>query len=245
MRPQALVTGGATGIGRAVARRLAADGFDVVATSHRTAPPTEADPALAAGITDVAVDVTDATAVEAVVAEAIDPARIAVLVCCTAAVHDHLLPRTTDADLTATLDADLVAAARWIRLLAAPMRRRRHGRIVLVSSVVGSTGMPAQTAYAATKAGLVGLARSAAHELGTRGITVNVVAPGPIDTPMLAEVTDAQRAGWVGRVPLGRVGSADEVAATIAWLASDQASFTTGALVPVDGGLLGVGPWVP
>lgn len=240
MRPQALVTGGATGIGRATARRLAHHGFDVAATWHRRPPsPESADPA----ITDIALDVTDEEAVIRAVAD-LDPARLDTLVCCTAVVTDHLLPRTTDADLVATLESDLLAAARLIRLVAPAMRRRRHGRIVLVSSVVGLTGMAAQTAYAADKAGLVGLARSAAHELGGRGITVNVVAPGPIRTDLFSGLTEAQQAGWRDRVPLGRVGAADDVAATVAWLASDRAGFTTGAVIPVDGGLVGVGPWL-
>ena len=151
--------------------------------------------------------------------------------------RDGLVLRMSDDDFTDVLDTNLTGAFRCARRAVKAMMRARWGRIVFLSSVVGSAGQAGQANYAASKAGLVGLARSLAREFASRNITVNVVAPGPISTDMTDALTDDQRSAIGDAVPLGRFGSADEVAATIGFLASDQAGYITGAVIPVDGGL--------
>lgn len=227
-----LVTGGSRGIGLATARAFAAAG-DRVAITHRSGPPEAADDLLC-----VACDVTDDEQVAAafVTVEA-DLGPVEILVSNAGITRDSLLVRMGEEDFSAVVDANLVGGYRVARRAVAKMMRTRWGRIVFVSSVVAHLGSAGQANYAASKAGLVGLARSMAREFGSRHVTVNVVAPGPIATDMTDALPEDRRAALAAVVPLGRFGTPDEVASTIRFLASDEAAFITGAVIPVDGGL--------
>ncbi len=232
-----LVTGGSKGIGLATARAFAAQG-DTVAVTYRTGPAPD-DPDLFG----VACDVTDPAQVDAAFAtieEHLGP--VEVLVSNAGITADMLVLRMKDADFERVLDANLTGGFRVAKRAVQKMMRARWGRIIFVSSVVGATGQAGQANYAASKAALVGLARSLAREFASRAITVNIVAPGPIATDMIETVAEERRNLIESAVPLGRFGTADEVAATIVFLASDAAAYTTGAVVPVDGGL-GMGAW--
>ena len=186
----------------------------------------------------VAADVTDTDSVTAAVAAAEDAhGPIEVLVANAGITRDTLLLRMSEDDWAAVLDTNLSGAFRVAKRVARSMLRQRRGRIVLVSSVVALTGSAGQVNYAASKAGLVGMARSLARELGSRSITANVVAPGFVETDMTAELDEDARAIYRDQVPLGRFASPDEVAQVIRWVASDEAAYVTGAVIPVDGGL--------
>ncbi len=227
-----LVTGGNRGIGLAIARSFAAAG-DRVAITHRSSPPADAD-----GLLCVPCDVTDTAQVEAAFArieEELGPVEI--LVSNAGMTDDKLAIRMSDDDFTGVLEANLVGSFRVAKRAVQKMMRARWGRIIFIGSVVGTTGQAGQANYAASKAGLVGLARSLAREFASRNVTVNVVAPGPIATDMFAAVDDAMRESITGAVPLGRLGEPEEVAAAVRFLASDDAGYVTGAIVPVDGGL--------
>jgi NAD(P)-dependent dehydrogenase (short-subunit alcohol dehydrogenase family) len=226
-----LVTGGSKGIGLACARAFAADGHRVAVTSSST--PVD-EPALLA----VACDVTDPAQVEAAVGrveEELGP--VEVLVANAGITRDGLLVRMSEGDFADVVATNLTATWRMAKRVVPKMMKARWGRIIVVSSVGAYIGAPGQANYAASKAGLIGLARSIAREYGPRGITANVVAPGPIDTDMLATMADDRRAALGSQVPVGRIGSVDEVAAAVTFLASEPAAFITGAVVPVDGGL--------
>jgi len=225
-----LVTGGNRGIGRAIAVALAARG-DTVAVTHRTGDPPD-------GVLGVRCEITDPEQVDRAfgeVEEAHGP--VEVLVSNAGLTRDTLLLRMSDSDWADVVDTNLGGSFRVVRRAARGMLRARWGRVVLVSSVVGMLGSAGQVNYAASKAGLVGLARSVARELGSRGITANVVAPGFVDTDMTASLSEATREQYRAQIPMQRFATPEEVAAVVAFLTSDQAGYVTGALVPVDGGL--------
>lgn len=225
-----LVTGGNRGIGRAVAEAFAARGDKVAVTTRSGEAPD--------GVLGVACDVRDSASVDAAfrqVEEAHGP--VEVLVANAGITDDQLLLRMTEEHFTSVLDTNLTGAFRCVQRATRGMVRLRRGRVVLVSSVVGLYGSPGQVNYAASKAGLVGMARSITRELGGRGITANVVAPGFVDTDMTAALPEATRAGYLAAIPAGRLATAPEVADAVCFLASPEAAYISGAVLPVDGGL--------
>jgi 3-oxoacyl-[acyl-carrier protein] reductase len=225
-----LVTGGNRGIGLAVARELAAAGHTVVVT-HRSGEPPE-------GLHAVQCDVTDSASVDAAFGQVeSEHGPVEVLVANAGITQDGLLMRMPEDAFTSVLDANLTGAWRVTQRATRGMVKARFGRLVYISSVVGLMGAPGQVNYAASKAGLIGLARSVARELGGRGVTANVVAPGYVDTDMTADLTDKRREEILAAVPVGRTAEPEEIAKAVAFLASDDAAYITGAVLPVDGGV--------
>ena len=225
-----LVTGGNRGIGRAIAEEFVAQGHRVAVTARSGEGP--------AGTLTVAADVTDAESIDAAftaVEEKYGP--VEVVVANAGITRDMLLMRMSEDDFTSVIDTNLSGAFRVVKRASKGILKARHGRIILVSSVVGLLGSAGQVNYAASKSGLVGLARSVTRELGSRGITANVVAPGFIETDMTAELPETQKADYLKSIPAGRFASANEVAKVIVWLAGDEAGYISGAIIPVDGGL--------
>ena len=225
-----LITGGSRGIGLACAQRFLAAGHKVAVT-YNSSPPPE-------GIFGVQCDVTSSDQVDAAfkaVEEQFGP--VEVLVSNAGITKDTLLLRMSEDDFAAVIDANLTGAYRVVKRATQGMLRARKGRIILMSSVVGLLGSAGQANYAASKAGLVGFARSMARELGSRGITVNVIAPGPVETDMTAAIGDARLAELTAAVPLQRMATTDEIAGVVEFLAGESAGYITGAVIPVDGGL--------
>jgi NAD(P)-dependent dehydrogenase (short-subunit alcohol dehydrogenase family) len=224
-----LVTGGTRGIGLAIAQAFAAQG-DRVAVTYRKEP--------APGLLSLRCDVTSGDDVDAIFAQVeanLGPVQIVVA---NAGVNnDRLLIQMSEDAFTSVLDTNLVGAYRVAKRATQKMIRARTGRIILISSVVALSGSGGQTNYAASKAGLIGFARSLAREIGSRNITVNVVAPGFVETEMTAGLPESRKTELLGDIPLQRFGGVDDVAGAVTWLASDAAAYVTGAVIPVDGGL--------
>jgi 3-oxoacyl-[acyl-carrier protein] reductase len=225
-----LITGGNRGIGFAIAEEFLARGHRVAVTARSGQGPQ--------GSLTVRADVTDAASVdEAFSAVEAEYGPVEVVVANAGITKDTLLLRMTDEDFDSVVDTNLGGAFRVVKRAMRGMLKAKHGRIVLVSSVVGLLGSAGQVNYAASKSGLIGLARSLTRELGSRGITANVVAPGFIETDMTAQLPEEQQAQYKKSIPVGRYGTAAEVAKVIAWLAGDDAGYISGAVIPVDGGL--------
>jgi 3-oxoacyl-[acyl-carrier protein] reductase len=225
-----LVTGGNRGIGYAIAQEFVAQGHRVAVTARSGEGPE--------GALTVRADVTDAASVDAAfteVEEKLGP--VEVVVANAGITRDTLLMRMSDDDFDAVVDTNLGGSFRVIKRASKGMLKARFGRIVLISSVVGLYGSAGQVNYAASKSGLVGMARSITRELGGRGITANVVAPGFIETDMTAELPEAQQAEYKRNIPAGRFASPTEVARVVTWIAGDDAAYISGAVIPVDGGL--------
>ncbi len=225
-----LVTGGSKGIGRAIAERLHAAGHKVAATYRNgDVPP---------GVLGVECDVTDTAQVDAAFAQveaALGP--VEVVVANAGITRDTLILRMSDDDWDAVIGTNLTGSFRVAKRATRGMMRARFGRLIFISSVVGLLGSAGQVNYASSKAGLVGMARSLARELGSRGVTANVVAPGFIVTDMTAELGEDLVKKYSEQIPLGRMGSTDDIAGVVGFLISDAASYVTGAVIPVDGGL--------
>ncbi len=225
-----LVTGGNRGIGRAIAEAFLENGDRVAITSRSGEGPE--------GALAVACDVTDAASVDAAFTE-VEAAHgpVEVLVANAGITNDQLLLRMSEEDFTSVVDTNLTGSFRVVQRATKGMMRLKRGRIVLVSSVVGLLGSPGQVNYAASKSGLVGMARSITRELGSRGVTANVVAPGYIETEMTQGLDEDLKKQYKKSIPAGRFAQPSEVADVVAWLSSDQAAYISGAVIPVDGGL--------
>ncbi|GAA4777983.1 beta-ketoacyl-ACP reductase [Citricoccus nitrophenolicus] len=225
-----LVTGGNRGIGLAIALAFQANGDQVAVTSRSGQAPE--------GLFAVQADVTDADSVDRAFAE-VEAAQgpVEVLVANAGITQDQLLLRMSEEDFTSVIDTNLTGAFRVLKRASKGMIRKKKGRVVLISSVVGLMGSPGQINYASSKAGLVGMARSLTRELGSRNITANVVAPGYIDTEMTQGLDEDLQKQYKAQIPAGRFAEPSEVAEVVRWLASDEASYISGAVIPVDGGL--------
>lgn len=225
-----LITGGNRGIGRAIAEEFVAQGHRVAITARSGEGP--------AGTLTVIADVTDATSIDTAftqVEAALGP--VEVVVANAGITRDTLLLRMSDEDFTDVIDTNLSGSFRVVKRASKGMLKAKFGRVILISSVVGLLGSAGQINYSASKSGLIGIARSLTRELGGRGITANVVAPGFIETDMTAELAAEQQEAYLKQIPAGRFASANEVARVVAWLASDDAGYISGAVIPVDGGL--------
>jgi 3-oxoacyl-[acyl-carrier protein] reductase len=225
-----LVTGGNRGIGRAIALAFAAAGHRVAVTARTGSGPD--------GVLTVQADVTDAASIDAAfTAVEAELGPVEVVVANAGITRDTLLLRMSEEDFDAVVATNLGGSFRVVKRASKGMLRARFGRVILISSVVGLLGSAGQVNYAASKAALVGLARSLTRELGSRGITANVVAPGFIETDMTAALPEETQKEYRGRIPAARFGTVDEVAAAVLWLAGDDAGYISGAVIPVDGGL--------
>ena len=236
----ALVTGASRGIGRAIARTLAGQGATVVAAARGDhARDAVAELTAKGGRAEaLTLDVTDAGALERVPADIVDRhGRLDIVVSNAGIARDQLLLRMKRDDWDAVLATNLTATFALAQAAMRPMLKQRGGRIIAVSSVVGQMGNAGQTNYAASKAGLIGFVKALAREVGSRGITANVVAPGLIDTDMTRAISGNAQADWAAQIPLGRLGTADDVAAAVCFLASDEASYITGHVLAVNGGM--------
>jgi 3-oxoacyl-[acyl-carrier protein] reductase len=236
----ALVTGASRGIGRAIALGLARRGATVVAAARgdNAAPVVEEIRAAGGTAEAIALDVTDQASVEAAVRGLLERhGRLDILVSNAGITRDQLLLRMKREDWDAVLATNLTATFTICQAALRPMIKQRGGRVIAISSVVGQMGNAGQANYAASKAGLIGFCKSMAREVASRGITVNVVAPGMIETDMTKALTGASREDWEARIPLGRLGAPDDVAHAVCFLASDEASYITGHVLAVNGGM--------
>lgn len=226
----ALVTGGNRGIGLAIAQSLQSQGHRVIVTYRTGTPPS--------GFDAVQMDVTDGQSVDAAFAKIeTEIGQPEIIVANAGITKDTLVMRMSDEDFESVIDANLTGAFRVARRATKGLLKLKRGRLIFVGSVVGSVGAAGQVNYSASKSGLVGMARSFARELGSRGITANVIAPGFVETDMTANLDEKRRSEIAAQVPLGRFCSAEEIAEAVAFIASDKASYITGAIIPVDGGL--------
>jgi 3-oxoacyl-[acyl-carrier protein] reductase len=224
------VTGGNRGIGLSIARSFAAGG-DLVIVSYRSGHAPD-------GLVGVAMDVTDQASVNSAFAEIeANYGPVDVLVANAGITRDGLTMRMSEEDFTAVVETNLTGAFRTAQKAIAPMMKKRSGRVIFIGSVVGFLGSAGQVNYAATKSGLVGMARALAREYGSRGLTFNVIAPGFVETDMTGALSDALREKYIGQIPLGRFCTPEEVAAVVKFVASPEASYITGAVIPVDGGM--------
>jgi 3-oxoacyl-[acyl-carrier protein] reductase len=226
----ALVTGGNRGIGLAIARSLQSEGHRVVITYRSGTPPE--------GFDAVQMDVTDGQSVESAFAKIENEIGQPEIIVANAGItKDTLVMRMSDEDFESVIDANLTGAFRVAKRATKGLLKLKRGRLIFVGSVVGSVGAAGQVNYSASKSGLVGMARSFARELGSRGITANVIAPGFVETDMTANLDEKRRGDIAAQVPLGRFCSAEEIAEVVSFIASSKASYITGAIIPVDGGL--------
>ena len=226
----ALVTGGNRGIGLAIARSLQSEGHRVVITYRSGTPPE--------GFDAVQMDVTDGQSVESAFAKIeSEIGQPEIIVANAGITKDTLVMRMSDEDFESVIDANLTGAFRVAKRATKGLLKLKHGRLIFVGSVVGSVGAAGQVNYSASKSGLVGMARSFARELGSRGITANVIAPGFVETDMTSSLDEKRRSDIAAQVPLGRFCSAEEIAEVVSFIASSKASYITGAIIPVDGGL--------
>jgi len=236
----ALVTGASRGIGRAIAARLAEQGATVVAAARGDNAKACADALNAAGhrAEAIGLDVTDAAAVEAAPGDIVKRlGRLDIVVSNAGITRDQLLMRMKRDDWDAVIATNLTATFLLAQAAMRPMLKQKGGRIIAISSVVGESGNPGQVNYAASKAGLIGFAKALAREVASRSITVNVVAPGMIETEMTRAIAEKAQVDWASQIPLGRLGTVDEVAAAVSFLASDEASYITGHVLAVNGGM--------
>ena len=230
MSPIALVTGGNRGIGLAIASALSTDGFDVVVTYRSGGAPV--------GFKSVQMDVTSEQSVDSAFASIEEQWGIPEIIVANAGItKDTLVLRMSEEDFTSVIDTNLTGAFRVAKRATKGLLKLKQGRLIFIGSVVGGVGAAGQVNYSASKAGLVGMARSFARELGSRSITANVIAPGFVETDMTAELDEKRRSDIAGQVPLGRFCSAEEIADVVSFIASPKASYITGAIIPVDGGL--------
>jgi 3-oxoacyl-[acyl-carrier protein] reductase len=229
-KPVVLITGGNRGIGLAIANRFAKSDYQVIVTTRTGIAPE--------GLTAVKMDVTDTTSVDAAIKELDEKfGGVDILIANAGVTKDGLVMRMSDEDFESVVDANLTGAFRVARACTRGMMKKKSGRMIFVGSVVGMLGSAGQVNYAATKSGLIGMARSFARELGSRGITANVVAPGFVDTDMTAILDEKRKAEIISAVPLQRFCTPEEIAGVVEFLASPEASYITGAVIPVDGGL--------
>src|SRR4051812_37791839 len=236
----ALVTGASRGIGRAIAARLAAQGATVVAAARgeNAAATVDAIKASGGNAELASADVSDAAAIDALVAGTMQRhGRIDILVNNAGIAKDQLMLRMKRDDWDQVIATNLTPAFVLVQAVLKPMVKQRAGRIISISSVVGQAGNAGQANYAASKAGLIGFSKAVAREVASRGITVNVVAPGLIETDMTKAITEKAQGGWAAQIPLGRLGTAADVAAAVCFLASEEASYITGQVLAVNGGM--------